>query len=98
MKLHLTNSAIKNVTCLETDGVQIWMGSVNAVYSYSINDKTLIKVLDETTGKLTPGGVMSLMLDRARNLWIGTDAGDINIWNLHSRKMEYLRSGDTKFR
>lgn len=97
MKLRLISPFSEIAISLETDGNHIWIGTNNSVYEYSIVNKTVLKVLDDSNGKLISGSVMTLKLDKDKNLWIGTDTGDVSIWNILSRKMEYLRSGESKY-
>src|ERR1035437_8388267 len=97
MKLRLISPFVDIPISLETDGNHIWIGTHNAVYEYSIVDKTVLKILDESNEKLITGSVLTLKLDKDKNLWIGTDTGDVGIWNIMSRKMEYLRSEGNKY-
>jgi len=97
MKLRLISPFVDIPISLETDGNHIWIGTHNAVYEYSIVDKTILKILDESNEKLITGSVMTLKLDKDKNLWIGTDTGDVGIWNIMSRKMEFLRSEGNKY-
>lgn len=96
MKLTLINSAAPSATCLEIDKDGIWMGAAGSIYFYNTSTNTAVKVLDAVKDKLTSPVIVALSKGKKNNLWIGTNGGGINIYNITSKKINYLQAGDNK--
>jgi ligand-binding sensor domain-containing protein/serine phosphatase RsbU (regulator of sigma subunit) len=60
----------------DTSG-NLWMGSLNGVYKYSLTSKEILHFKEDTKGKSGPVNsfVTSLFTDSRGNIWIGTDGG-----------------------
>lgn len=92
----LGNTIVKAIS-METDGRHVWLGGMDEVYEYNIAAATLRKLHASADGQLLPGAVTALMIDQDQQLWIGSESGNISIWNFATQHMDHLTAGDTKY-
>ncbi|WP_207531751.1 hybrid sensor histidine kinase/response regulator transcription factor [Desertivirga arenae] len=74
----------------------LWIGSISGLYKYQISSGTWSSPYNEENKKLTANIVSSLSLDKQGSLWIGTKGGGVNVLNLTSGKLIYIRPGKIK--
>ena len=94
MSLRLVNSTVQSASSLEIDGNDIWIGTSQGLYQYNITDGTCVRMQNMN---LSTDRILSLSLDKDRNLWIGTTGGGVAKWNRLSGKVEYVEAGDSKY-
>lgn len=94
MSLKLVSSSILSASCLEFDGKNIWLGSVQGLYQYNTITHVCNKV---QPSNLNPVLITSLSLDGNNGLWIGTADKGINIWDKSADKLKKLEGGDSKY-
>jgi signal transduction histidine kinase/ligand-binding sensor domain-containing protein/DNA-binding response OmpR family regulator len=91
------NNEVKSVTSLEPDDEgNIWIGTYQGVYKYSIPINAITKHYREETG-LTTNKVMCLFYDQYKNLWIGTVGGGLNMLSTRTGKFTYTLPGETDY-
>ncbi|MCJ8209130.1 response regulator [Mucilaginibacter sp. RS28] len=92
--IELVCSDIKYAACLLADGKgNIWIGTENGLYSYNVTSRK-ITPFNSTYHKLTNDNIMSLHADRTGLLWIATNGGGINIFDMHTGRLSYLVPGE----
>lgn len=95
-QIQVVNSELKSANLIEADARgNLWMGTTNGLYKYSIESNSLVKLYNEERGKLSSNNIESLSFDKQGNLWIGTEGG-INILNVVSDKIDYLLHDESK--
>ncbi|MEO5562306.1 MAG: two-component regulator propeller domain-containing protein [Chitinophagaceae bacterium] len=95
--IRLINSTLKAVTTMETDKKgNIWIGTNNGLYKYSIAANSIVKHFDEEDGHLIVNKVAGLCFDQKENLWIGTEGGGISILNPTKETFNHLLPGEDK--
>lgn len=72
----------------------IWVGTANGLYKYSIPAKSYIKSYTAAQGKLSSNNIASLSFDKAMNLWIGTEGAGVNILNPATDQISYILPGE----
>lgn len=97
MLLNEVNATLRYARCLEIDGDRIWVGTPEGVYQYDTRSNTYTKLRSGGNDGADMDDVMSLSIDKNRNLWIGTNGAGIKIWNPGLDTMEHLIAGDSKY-
>jgi signal transduction histidine kinase/ligand-binding sensor domain-containing protein/DNA-binding response OmpR family regulator len=72
----------------------LWIGTANGLYKYSIAANSYVKTYTSQSGELTSNNVGSLAFDKKDNLWIGTEGGGVNVLNPRSGSIEYILPGE----
>ncbi len=89
----LTND---NVTCfLPYTKNQIWIGTLNGLNLFDLESKKIIKTITKESG-LPAKGIFSLHLDKENVLWIGTNGGGLNSYDLKSGKIQSFLKSDSE--
>jgi len=96
MILRQVNTLLKSANCFVLDGDSIWMGTNSGVYNYNIRRNTCKKVFGTNEIPLNSDFVKTIAMDKEKNLWIGTNGGGVNIWNIPVKKMSNLLPGEGK--
>jgi len=94
--IELVDNSVKSVQSIETDGENVWLGTITGLHKYSINTHSVTKIFTEATGKLTSNHVACLSFDKQKQLWIGTEGGGVNILNPVTEEVSYLLPGENK--
>jgi signal transduction histidine kinase/ligand-binding sensor domain-containing protein/DNA-binding response OmpR family regulator len=94
MSLTLINSAVQSASSMEFDGSSIWIGTAQGMFEYNTLSRICTKILADD---LSSQFVSTLRLDQKKDLWIGTTGDGINIWNKATKKITYLKAGDSKY-
>jgi signal transduction histidine kinase/ligand-binding sensor domain-containing protein/DNA-binding response OmpR family regulator len=93
--IRLVNNTIRTASALEADTKgNIWIGTSNGLYKYSIISNTVTGHFREEKNQLTNNRIASLYMDQKEDLWIGTEGGGINILNITNEKFDYLLPGE----
>lgn len=95
--IKLVNYSIQSANCLETDGTNLWVGTNDGLFRYSLASNSYNLSFNATSGKLTSDIVVNLCLDKKKQLWIATNGGGVNILDTQSGKLDYLLAGNSKF-
>lgn len=94
--IRVVNHDIKLASCLLKDKENhIWIGAENGLYLYDIPTGKLNRfaVAGEN---LTSENIVDLKLDADRKLWIATNGGGVNIFDIDSQKLSYIVPGEEK--
>ncbi|MCU7550188.1 response regulator [Chitinophagaceae bacterium LB-8] len=96
-QMRLVNNSLVTSNCMESDDQDnLWIGTANGVYKYSIASNSLVKLYNEESKKLTSDMIASLYYDQQHKLWIGTEGGGVNILNTKTEEINYLLLGANK--
>lgn len=95
MTLQLVNTTVQSAYSLVRYQDDIYISSFEGVFRFSTTTNDCQIAFSIQSG-LTSDNVTALTSDKQGNLWIGTYGGGINIWNVASRQMHYIKSGDSK--
>ncbi|NCD68119.1 hybrid sensor histidine kinase/response regulator transcription factor [Mucilaginibacter agri] len=83
-----------SANCLVADGAgSIWIGTDNGLYTFNVASHAIDRF--DTVIKLNSANIFNLFFTKQRELWILTNGGGINIWNIAQRKLSALLPGET---
>jgi len=72
----------------------LWLGSTNGLYKYSLKEKRVIKRWFQSPGQLSANYVSGLTFDNDNNLWIALQGGGVNVLNTDTESLRYFTSGE----
>jgi signal transduction histidine kinase/ligand-binding sensor domain-containing protein/CheY-like chemotaxis protein/AraC-like DNA-binding protein len=94
-KIELINGSLKAATSLKEDNHRrLWIGTPGGLYLYNPVGQAGAQ-LTQVKVPLSNNNIGDLQLS-ANKLWIATDGGGINIMDLDTRKMDYLKAGEAE--
>jgi signal transduction histidine kinase/ligand-binding sensor domain-containing protein/DNA-binding response OmpR family regulator len=93
-KAKVFNATIKSANCLESDVNYLWLGNQAGVYKYNIHLNAFEKTYNEENKKLSYHDVVSITLDKHKQLWIATNGGGIVILNTENDHVQFLTSSN----
>ncbi|MEO6731131.1 MAG: two-component regulator propeller domain-containing protein [Ferruginibacter sp.] len=94
MTLQLVNSTLRSASSIEVDGTNLWIGTPQGLYQYSIVSNVCNKVQYGMPGT---DRITTLKMDKDHKLWIGTLGNGVIIWHTLTGKAAYLQAGDSKY-
>ena len=76
-------------------GDEIWVGTINglSIYKKKHNLWNNYKNISDDQKSISQNDIRSLLVDRSKNIWIGTFGGGINKTNPKKTMFEHIRSG-----
>ncbi|MBK7097120.1 MAG: hypothetical protein IPH58_00540 [Sphingobacteriales bacterium] len=74
----------------------LWIGSTNGLYKYSINENRIIKRWLNGPKQLSSSYISGLVFDHESDLWIATQGGGANVLNTLTESYRYITSGETE--
>ena len=84
-----------NVTCFFPNGnSKLWIGTLNGLNLFDLNSLKIVKKLSLEDG-LSAKGIFSILLDKDSILWIGTNGGGLNSYNLLNGKIESFEKSES---
>ena len=94
-EVHLVSPELKTVHAIDSDNEgNLWIGTGTGLYQYSIEKKAIINSFTAENHKLTSSNVMCVLIDKKKQIWLGTEGGGINIVNPYSREVDYILPGE----
>ncbi|MEI6948941.1 two-component regulator propeller domain-containing protein [Paraflavisolibacter sp. H34] len=94
-QIRVVNNRLQGAQCMADDGESLWIGTNSGLFQYSIPADSLVRSYKEGPGELSSANVASLCPDRQGQLWIGTEAGGINVLDPRTGRFSYLLPGET---
>jgi signal transduction histidine kinase/ligand-binding sensor domain-containing protein/CheY-like chemotaxis protein/AraC-like DNA-binding protein len=94
-KITLIDGSLKTATSLKEDNHRrLWIGTPGGLYLYNPVGQVGSR-LSQVKVPLSNNNISDLHLS-ANKLWIATDGGGINIMDLDTRKLDFLRAGEAE--
>ena len=95
--IRVVNNARTSANCIKPDdNGNIWIGTDDGLYKYTIASNTFTQHYTEGPGALSNNNVIGIYADGQQNLWLGTRGGGVNILNITTGKFDYLLPGESK--
>ncbi len=68
----------------------IWFGTQDGLAKYDGNSFTVFRSVEDDPGSLSNNWIWTLLMDRAGQLWIGTNEGGLNLWQPKTRSFRHF--------
>lgn len=95
MKLVLVNNKIPFTDCMEVDGENIWLGTLNGLFKYNITNKSIAQIIGGK-GLKYAGAVLSMGIDQAKNIWLGTPDNGLLLFDVSKNTFSSIANDGDK--
>lgn len=87
-ELILVDNSIHHANCISAaDDGFVWLGTNKGLLKYSITEKRIIQNYSARRQGLTSDNITSLLISNDHKIYIGTDGGGLNIFDLSANKI-----------
>lgn len=90
VKNQITTKNTSYSGCAEDENSNLWLASGAGLHMVDNQDNWTNFTAGRAYGNLNDNYIRSVFFDRQGNMWVGTDAGGINLYYKHRKKFKYL--------